>query len=423
MYVHRSGYHPPNETLATHCRRRYRLTASKSPQPNVSIDPSLWLVHYAACEDGARLPANRIAVLPQTQQIMSTRRYLQTQGQLVRKEFMLHDRATWPAISFPGGPVPVAYPQQPGGVFATPPHQPGRPGPQQNPYFAQQQQQQLQQQQLQQQQQHQHAQAGMGPSPAKRARQNPPAHAAPAPPAIPHDAYFDEDEDTSRGDMLDHLTPREIAMMRYRQHHEWMEEILSSPYAISQIVPVDLGLELKGGLEGITKGIFESPAGDGTGNATGPRRVGKLAPGKLEELQKRVAAYEAATKAETEESEAQHRRRMAKLEEKAKRFRDWELRLRDAETDPTDTGTEVWRLEGRIEDPEDGDDDEAPVSRKPRECVDDVVREVEAALKKKVVDVPEVVCADPGGLQDNPTQAGGAPQAFVRPEPRRTGGR
>jgi hypothetical protein len=52
---------------------------------------------------------------------------------------------------------------------------------------------------------------------------------------------IDDEEDTSRGDFFDHTTPREISMSRYKQNHEWMEEILSSPYSINQIIPADLG--------------------------------------------------------------------------------------------------------------------------------------------------------------------------------------
>ncbi|KAI9824878.1 MAG: hypothetical protein M1832_001483 [Thelocarpon impressellum] len=409
MYVHRSGYHPPHESLATHCRRRYRLTASKSPSPNVSIDPSLWLVHYAACEEAARVPANRIPLAPQTQQVLTARRFLQTQGQLVRKEFMLHDRGNWPSINLPGGQMP-GYAQQPGAMYPTPPHQGGRPLQQASPYYPPQQQQ----------QQQQHPQPGMGPSPAKRPRQTPPTHMpgsgmAPAAMNAAHETYFDDEEDTSRGDLLDHLTPREIAMVRYRQHHEWMEEVMSSPYSINQIIPVDLGLEMKGVLEDLTKGIFDAPAGERSENgASVLPRVGKLREGKLEDFQQRVEAYQAKTKAEMERSEKDHRRRMAKLGERSRRFRDWELRLREAETDPTDTGTEAWRLEGLLENLDEADEN-ATSTRKPREKVDDIVTQVETYVGKRVVEIPEVMCAQTGGLQDNPTEEGGVPKDFVYP--------
>lgn len=70
---------------------------------------------------------------------------------------------------------------------------------------------------------------------------------------------IDEEEDTARGDILDHFSPREIAVTRYIQHHEWMEEVLQSPYSISAIAPVDLGLGLRGELESVTKGLLDPP--------------------------------------------------------------------------------------------------------------------------------------------------------------------
>lgn len=70
---------------------------------------------------------------------------------------------------------------------------------------------------------------------------------------------IEEEEDTSRGDMLDHLSPREIATTRYIQHHEWMEEVLGSVYSTSRIKPIDLGLGLRGELESVTKGLLEPP--------------------------------------------------------------------------------------------------------------------------------------------------------------------
>jgi len=86
-------------------------------------------------------------------------------------------------------------------------------------------------------------------------------HPPPAPAAGHHDpaVTIDEEEDTSRGDMLDHLTPREISQARYTQHHEWMEEVLGSVYPVSKIRPVELGLGLRGELEEMTKGLFEPP--------------------------------------------------------------------------------------------------------------------------------------------------------------------
>lgn len=87
------------------------------------------------------------------------------------------------------------------------------------------------------------------------------AHASAAMNAVGGDPVMtiDEEEDTSRGDILDHFSPREIAQTRYTQHHEWMEEVIGSAYPISRIVPVDLGLGLSGELSKVTDGLLDLP--------------------------------------------------------------------------------------------------------------------------------------------------------------------
>ena len=234
--------------------------------------------------------------------------------------------------------------------------------------------------------------------------------------ALPHDPYFDEEEDTSRGDLLDHLTPREIAMVRYKQHHEWMEEILSSPYNISQIISGDLGLGLEGELEALTKDIFEPPNGETAKRRGTPGRVGKLGQGKAEEFTKRVEESIAKNMAEMDRKDKLHRQRLAELLDQGKRFKDWEARLRNAESDPTSTGPEVWRLEGHIDSLEDGEDPEhMTAEQKPKESVDDIAKEVEAAIGRSVGDVPEVCCRQFGGLLDNQTAEKGTLLDFAYP--------
>lgn len=165
---------------------------------------------------------------------------------------MLHDRTNWPNIPFPGGP-PLGQ-QQPGMPMQQPPtpgYPPGHPlvrGPQQmqQPGFYPPQ---------------QPAPSATGPQ-AKRQRVNPPARmpagpAAPLPSAM--ELAIEDEENTAVGDYLDHLTPREISTMRYKQHHEWMEEIFSSNYSTGQIVPESLGLGLAGDLAVLTAGILDSP--------------------------------------------------------------------------------------------------------------------------------------------------------------------
>lgn len=373
MYQHRSGYYPGRENVATHSRKRYRIVSSKipnGPQP----DPALWIVHYSRAPGNDQLPANRIPVTPQVQAMMGQRRFLQSQGQLARKDFLLHDRNNWPTISFPPqmGPQGFAQPQ------AAYQNAPGRPGfypPQGHP-----------------------GAVPPGVAQAKMAR----PHRAQSQAMTAAAADFAlEDEDVSSGDVMDLLTPREVSKMRYVQHHEWMEEIFASPYAISQITPVSLGLGRKGELESLTAGFFDAPSG----NVSGEDQAGeapeatKMEPGKAEEFADRVAKKVADMTAEIEKLKKQHARRMERFN-RSSLFKDAELRLREAAADPAETGAEVWRLEGRITIP--SEEGETPqmdyLEEKAKYKVDDVVREVEAAWKKQIMPEPKVSCVEKGGL-------------------------
>lgn len=309
--------------------------------------------------------------------MMGQRRYLQSQGQLARKEFLLHDRNNWPTINFP----PQIPPQIPPQGFAQPQAaayanaQAGRPGfypPQAHP-------------------------GAVPPAPAQGKAQR--AHRAPSAAMAAAAADFAlEDEDVASGDVMDLLTPREVSKMRYVQHHEWMEEIFASHYAISQITPVSLGLGRKGELESLTAGFFDAPAGAEGQEGQAPDAT-KLEPAKAEEFADRVAKKVADMTAEIEKLKKQHARRMERFN-RSSLFKDAELRLRDAAADPTATGTEVWRLEGRIIVP--NEEGETPqldyLEEKAKYKVNDVVREVETAWKKQIVPEPKVSCVEKGGL-------------------------
>jgi hypothetical protein len=227
------------------------------------------------------------------------------------------------------------------------------------------------------------------------------------------DSAIDDEEDTSRGDMLDHLTPREISQMRYIQHHEWMEEVLSSPYSIGQIVPVDLGLGLKGELESLTKGFFEAPMGKTPKGAEPPTRVGKMEPGKAEEFKKRAENKIVEMENEVEKMKKKHAKRMAKLQ-KGSIIKSAEVRLRDAMVDPSSKGTEIWRLEGQYEvrgETEEGEGEGVTVN-KAKESVDDIAKEVEAAIGKHTEAVKPLVCVQKGGLEEKATSNGNSHSDF-----------
>lgn len=382
MWLHRSGYHPPNESAAIHCRRRYRLLPSKV-NPNLPPpDPSLWIVHYSRAPPTDHIPANRIPILPQVQSMLGQRRFLQSQGQLARKDFMLNDRNSWPTINFPPQVAPqnFAHPAAaPYGATA-----PGRPAfyPQPGQMIP-------------------GAAGGAAPVKAPRGHRS----SSVAMGAATAD-FAAEDEDVSAGDMMDLLTPREVSKMRYQQHHEWMEEIFASPYAISQITPVSLGLGRKGELEALTNGFFDAPAGSprGTGenNKEGQdpaQAATKLEPAKAEEFADRVTKKVADMTAEIEKLKKRHARRMERFN-RSSQFKDAELRLRQAAADPTDTGSEIWRLEGRIELPseEEGAPVESIEQEKPKYRVDDIIHEVETANQKHITPEPKVSCVQKGGL-------------------------
>lgn len=376
MYQHRSGYYTGRENVASHSRKRYRIVSSKvpnGPQP----DPALWIIHYSRAPPNDHVPANRIPVSPQVQAVIGQRRFLQSQGQLARKDFLLHDRNNWPTISFPPqmGPQGFSQPQAAGY-----PGTAGRPGfypPQGHP--------------------------GAIPPGAPQAKMGRP-HRAPSQAMAAAAADFAlEDEDVSSGDMMDLLTPREVSKMRYVQHHEWMEEIFASPYAVSQITPVSLGLGRKGELESLTAGFFDAPSASAA--RTEDQEAGdapeatKMEPAKAEEFADRVAKKVADMTAEIEKLKKQHARRMERFN-RSSLFKDAELRLRDAAADPAETGAEVWRLEGRITIP--SEEGETPqmdyLEEKAKYKVDDVVREVEAAWKKQIMPEPKVSCVEKGGL-------------------------
>lgn len=303
----------------------------------------------------------------------------------MRKEFMLRDSANWPTINLPGTPNP-SYPQQvsgyPGDVIS---------------HMNRSQQQAYIQQQQQQQQQANVTQHGVGPSPAKRPRHGGPGHvhgsttAIPAP-VVSQDTTYDEEEGTSGGDYMDFLTPRDISLHRYTQHHEWLEEILNSPYDTSQIIPGQLGFGRKGELESLTKDFFDAPT-EATPKKTYPKskgespvedsatpRVGRLENGKAEDFTKRATDKIAEINAEMEKLKRQHAKRMAKLN-KGRAFKEAEQNLR------------VLTLEMINGEATKGD-------AMQQNQVDELARGLEAQVGKSIKSVKDVECIDKGGLEE-----------------------
>lgn len=385
MYQHKTGY-SPNEPVATHSRRRYRLLPSRSNHTGPLPDPSLWIVHYTQCDPQDRVPSNVIPVDMRVQQMMSTRQYLHSHGQIVQKEFMLHDRNNWPAIAFPRG--------APRGQQMYAPSAPHARVPQTMAYPTQ--------------QQH----GGLPPSKKAKLQANSNQASASSSVAV---LEADDDEDFSRGDFFDLTTPRDISIARYKQNHEWMEEILSSPYAIHQFIPTDLGLGLRGELGALTEGIFDAPYNPPQADVKKPLDVakniyvGRLESEKADEFRKRANEQIVQTNAEIEKMNIKHAKRMARFR-KGSLISHAEKQLRTAVENPADTGSEIWRLEGRIEEDEEGN----VVSKAPAN-VSDIIAQVEASVGRHAAAVKELIRIQDGGYEEAP--AAPSPQAPAVPTP------
>ncbi|KAI4259587.1 MAG: hypothetical protein LQ352_000655 [Teloschistes flavicans] len=365
MYLHRSGYRPQSgERMTTHQRRRYRLMPGHVPNPGVPpADPSLWIVHYSQAEPNHQIPINQVPQTSFANNTLTARKYLQQFGQLVRKEFMLHDRSGWPTINLPGNNMGTQHSAYPNNVIS---HMNRQQQGYAQPVLPA------------------SNQAGIGPPAAKRQRQTPSnaTHsevAALQPPALHNQTTIEDEEDVSRGDILDFLTPRDISAMRFKQHHEWLGEVFRSPYDTHQIVPGELGLGRKGELEALTKDFFNAPTTPSARTANGepPARVGRLEAGRAEDFTALANNRIAEINAEIEKMKKQHSKRMAKIAKGAD-LREAEKLLRTAGM----SGEDVHVSNGR----------ESNIAT--------VQSDVEGKLGKRVINIKEAECVQKGGLLD-----------------------
>lgn len=359
IYFLKSGY-IPGEQYAQHARRRFRLVPAPGHPMAHQPDTNLYIIHYGPCDPADMIPAQMIPYDQRVHNNLQQWQYMQRLGQIRRKEFMLSDRANWPSL-------PELTRQQTG-------PQPGPRGiPQQMAYPPQ----------------------GVPGPPAKRARhsqsqsQQPPIPSLPAP-----ETPIDDEEDVGRGDMFDHLTPREISLGRYQQNHEWMEEILSSPYRIYQITPMDLGLGLKGPLAPLTEGIFTAQGSEVATTAPDKPYVGRLDPALAKEFRKRVEDHIQSETKNMEAMKAAHEKELADMK-KASQLRLLEREVRRAE----DAGSELWK-------PHDGADIHNESFKK---TVEEIVQEIESSTGRKIESKPGVKCVNQGGYQ--------APAPEPEPEP------
>ncbi|KAK4548858.1 hypothetical protein LTR36_008631 [Oleoguttula mirabilis] len=366
--VHTLGYRIQYDHMASHARTRYHLV-NKNPSVNAAPpDPSLWLVHYHQAENNRVLPSNQVPFTPQMRQFVAERTWLESQGTLEKKDFMLHDRSSWPSIDVPSKP----------GMHAQQMRQPGMYGtnlPQARMPF--------------------YPQTTGQPSNAKRQKMNPPMAGA-APDGM-HDTSIEDEEKATLGDFFDHLTPRDISMTRYMQHHRWMEEVFSSPYASAQIVPADLGLGLMGELKGLTEGILQPPSLDFSGDKAQTSRAKEAQPftnlkkEQLEDFNKRVEKHLEEGQAEIEKMKADHAAKMAEWK-KSSKLMQAEKRLRYATWEGHESAVPAFRFE---EPAASGHGEEGAK----REALDDVVKDVEGLLGVKISTHKEASMIEKGGLE------------------------
>lgn len=357
MYFHKAGY-AYGEPVATHSRRRFRLCPSNAHNPNApQVDPSLWVVHYGPIDNNERIPVNIILRDPRTQNVLETRSYLQRCGQIQRKEFILSDRINWPQIGWPRemSNRPPMYPA-------------GRVVPQTIAYPP-------------------HPQAGAPPP--KRARTGQAGNHAPV--GSPAEGY-DDDEDYSRGDLFDHLTPREISLHRYQQNHEWMEEILSSQYRMGQIGFANLGLGLKGELSALTDGIFQAQGIDALKKPSQPSES-HLEKDQAEDFRKRVTERIESTNAEIVKMRAEHEKKMAKLKKNSLLT----TAEKDLRTAVDDASPGLLNLDRKPEEDEDGS---PRWTSKHSKKVDDIVQQVEAQLGRHAEVIYDLKRIQDGGFQE-----------------------
>lgn len=366
--VHQLGYRPGHDQLACHARTRYHFV-SKAPNVNAAApDPSLWIVHYHQADNRNILPSAQLPFDPHTRQLMMERQSLQSQGRLEKRDFMLHDREHWPHINGPTG-------REMGHTMMAPGFYGSNPMPTR----------------------------GFNPAPPAKRQRTGQGSIAGANDGMPETSIEDE-ENTALGDYFDHLSPRDISTARYMQHHRWMEEVFSSPYASGQIVPADLGLGLMGEMKSLTDGLLEPPSMDiestekQSGKVEEPKPFTNVKKEQVDEFNKRVQKHLDDGHAEIERMKAEH---AAKMQEwrKTKTLLQAEKRLRSATWEGHETAT------FRLDEPEINDQ-----TGDKRETVDKVLSDVEALLGVKFAGYSDATLIDKGGWEEPVAQPTRTPE-------------
>ena len=302
VFVHRTGFQV-HEAFAIHSRRRYRFVKSESDTPNQPpVDQSLWIVHYTRADPQNHFPVNRIPLRPETRIILNQRNFLKERGQLVRKEFMLGDRNSWPTIK----------------------SLPTRKMPQSTQHMS-----------------------------------------------------------SYPGNVIQHMN-------RTQQRAQLQSQYSSRPRS-------------KGELESLTRDFFDAPTGktpmtadeDNSAEAVNPRFKG-IESTKVDDFMRRALAKIAELNLEMENMKKKHAKEMAKLGQ-GQVIREAEMRLRTLVTLPSTEGS-VW--ERNKQTPRSANSDLAAAVLRQQEQVNNVTREVENALNRKVEVILPFQCVQVGGLEE-----------------------
>ena len=238
----------------------------------------------------------------------------------------------------------------------------------------------------------------------------PMSHAKPKPAEVLGDVI--DDMDGAAPDAMDVLTPRDIALSRYTQHHEWLEEILSSPFDTHRIIPSELGIGRKGELESLTRDFFNAPVyqkvvgkklsdpEDVTADVMESdkpvvqdepiARVGRLEGDKAEEFSTKASEAVAAINQEMEVMKKQHAERMARLS-RATAFKEAEQKVRVATLE---------LINGDAE-------DSSPTQGQE---IDDLQKALEQKEGGSLVSIAVVECTDKGGQEESRKETVEAPQ-------------
>lgn len=181
------------------------------------------------------------------------------------------------------------------------------------------------------------------------------------------DDILENERNTEFGDMLDFLNPRDISIARFKQHHEWMEEIMSTPYDMRQIVPVDLGLKLSGSLKDLTEGLWEDGTALAVEGAASNDSAKKVDPARLKAFEEKMAKHLSDGEQELLEMQRQHAEKVEEIKQQ-RLFANLERKLAQNSRDGSLVGS------------------------------DEIIREAEQALGGKLNSKPDIRMVQRGGL-------------------------